>query len=105
MFAPERYQLLAQRTVPVEQDTLETIDGWRHRAACRSVDPDLFFAPREDLETIAKAKAICAGCDVREECLLYALETKQSDGVWGGHTPAERSSLRRRWMRQVREAS
>jgi WhiB family transcriptional regulator, redox-sensing transcriptional regulator len=70
---------------------------WRSRAACLSADPDLFFpisssGPARD--QVAKAKAICAGCQVRQECLKYALTTHQIHGVWGGTSEKERQLLR-----------
>src|SRR6266536_1082482 len=60
---------------------------WRHRARCRDVDPELFFpvgttGPAE--AQVQAAKAICALCPVREECLQWALDTAQDAGVWGG---------------------
>ena len=60
---------------------------WRHRARCRDVDPELFFpvgttGPAE--AQVQSAKAICALCPVREECLQWALDTAQDAGVWGG---------------------
>jgi WhiB family redox-sensing transcriptional regulator len=68
-------------------------EDWRAMAACRSVDPDLFF-PLSDigpgLEQAARAKAVCAGCPVRRQCLSFALLTQQGHGVWGGTTEQER---------------
>jgi hypothetical protein len=40
-----------------------------------------------------------------EECLAFAIETNQSDGIWGGTTPGERSKMRRVWLRDLRAAS
>ena len=45
--------------------------------------------------TVGKARAVCQGCRVREECLAWALPHKRLDGMWGGKTPAERTELRR----------
>lgn len=67
---------------------------WRAKAACRGCDTGIFF-PLTD-EAAEPAKAICASCPVREECLEYALATRQDDGVWGGLTELERRRLRRR---------
>jgi WhiB family redox-sensing transcriptional regulator len=69
-------------------------------AACKSEDPDLFFAPdferMADWEArIAKAKAVCARCPVRDACLAYALDTDQWFGIWGGLTEDERRVLLR----------
>jgi len=54
---------------------LVTGASWRSAAACRSADPELFFPLSESgksLERIAEAKAICAGCPVRRQCLQFA---------------------------------
>lgn len=73
--------------------------AWRQRAACRGVDPDIFY-PASDEEAEA-AKAICAQCTVREACLEYALANRERDGVWGGATERER----RRLIRQRRKSA
>lgn len=68
-------------------------DQWRSLAACRSADPDLFFPISvfgQSVTQAAEAKAICARCRVRRECLAYALRTHQVHGVWGGMTELER---------------
>jgi WhiB family transcriptional regulator, redox-sensing transcriptional regulator len=71
---------------------------WRSAAACRSADPDLFFPISDSgpaLEQAAEAKAICATCRVRPECLAFALRTGQLHGIWGGATEGERAAARR----------
>jgi WhiB family transcriptional regulator, redox-sensing transcriptional regulator len=78
---------------------LVTRGQWRSVAACRSADPDLFFPISDSgpaLEQAAKAKAICAGCRVRPECLAFALRTGQVHGIWGGTTEHERTAVRLR---------
>ncbi len=72
---------------------------WRSRAACQSRDPDLFFPISSSgpaLEQIRRAKAVCAGCQVRPECLDFALRTRTTEGVWGGTSAEERELLLRR---------
>jgi WhiB family redox-sensing transcriptional regulator len=67
-------------------------DWWR-AAACRTADPDIFFpvsAHGPGSDDIARAKAVCAGCPVRRQCLQFALATHQMHGVWGGTTEEER---------------
>jgi WhiB family redox-sensing transcriptional regulator len=69
---------------------------WRLFAACRSADPDLFFpvsSSGASLAQVAQAKAICAGCQVRRDCLAFALATHQVHGVWGGLSEQERHPL------------
>jgi WhiB family redox-sensing transcriptional regulator len=73
--------------------------SWRDRAACRGLDPEIFY-PVSD-EDAAEAKSICAVCPVREACLEYALANRERDGVWGGATERER----RRMIRQRRKSA
>jgi WhiB family redox-sensing transcriptional regulator len=83
-----------------------TVTPWREAAACLEVQNEVsFFPSKEDLGGIVKAKAICATCPVADECLSWAIETNQSEGIWGGHTAKERRKLRRRWLEEVRKAS
>lgn len=65
---------------------------WRESANCRGINPDLFFPERGEL--VHEAKAVCAGCVVREECLEDAQLHKERFGVWGGMTERERRKLR-----------
>ena len=79
---------------------------WREEAACLGVvDEVSFFPDPEDVAGIAQAKAICSTCPVASECLTWAIETNQSEGIWGGHTPLERRSIRRRWIEEIEKAS
>jgi WhiB family transcriptional regulator, redox-sensing transcriptional regulator len=73
--------------------------SWRQRAACRGVDPDIFY-PVTD-EDAEDAKAICAHCPVQRACLEWALARRESDGVWGGATERERRRIIRRRRRSA----
>jgi WhiB family redox-sensing transcriptional regulator len=66
---------------------------WRTDAACHGIDPDVFFPERGDAEGIRAAKAICANCPVRTDCLDYALENHEREGVWGGTAAKERRRI------------
>lgn len=57
---------------------------WRHRGSCRDVDPELFFPAPKDRRALAAARSVCATCPVIAECLKWALDNGQIDGVWGG---------------------
>lgn len=74
---------------------------------CREEDPELFFplgdSPQYD-DQVAEAKLVCDMCSVRQPCLLWALETGQRDGIWGGTTPKERAQLKRRATRSATAA-
>lgn len=75
---------------------MATMD-WRHRAACRELDPELFFPVGVSGPSIlqtAQAKAVCFGCPVESECLEWALRTGQDAGVWGGKSEQERRALK-----------
>lgn len=72
---------------------------WRHRAACRDVDPELFFPIGNTgpaLLQIEEAKQVCRRCTVTEGCLSWALQSGQDAGVWGGLSEDERRALKRR---------
>jgi WhiB family redox-sensing transcriptional regulator len=75
---------------------------WRNYAACRDVDPELFFPIGNTgpaLIQIEDAKQVCQRCQVREECLRWALDSGQDSGVWGGMSEDERRALKRRGVR------
>lgn len=74
-------------------------DDWQLRAACRGPHATVFFPPprferkHERLAREAAAKAICATCTVRRECLEYSLAIREPHGIWGGLTESERKLL------------
>lgn len=67
---------------------------WRADAACRGLPPSLWFPDLGQVST--EARAVCAGCPVKDPCLDYALWhcDPQPTGIWAGTTERER-----RWMR------
>ena len=68
--------------------------GWQEQALCAETDPEAFF-PEKGGST-REAKKICTGCEVRTECLEYALANDERFGIWGGLSERERRRLRRR---------
>jgi WhiB family redox-sensing transcriptional regulator len=66
---------------------------WHEEAACRGTDPEELFA---DSAAQNRAKTVCAGCPVRLECLVEALDNRIEWGVWGGMSERERRALLRR---------
>ena len=81
------------------------LDSWRGRSACRDSDPDVFFpigTTGPALEQIETARRICGACDVRDECIEFALATNQEAGIWGGTTEEERRKLRKVWLAKQR---
>lgn len=78
---------------------------WRHRAACLTEDPELFFPIGNTgpaLQQIEEAKAVCQTCTEIEVCLKWAIDTGQDAGVWGGLSEDERRALKRRTARARR---
>ena len=70
-----------------------TRPAWHQHGACRGADPNLFFPERG--ESVKEAKAVCARCPVRAECLDYAMENHEVVGIWGGLSARERRQLSR----------
>ncbi len=67
---------------------------WQERALCAQTDPEAFF-PEKGGST-REAKRICSGCEVRPQCLEYALANDERFGIWGGMSERERRKQRRR---------
>ena len=68
--------------------------GWREYANCLGANEDLFF-PDRGASTRA-AKQICAECQVRVDCLEYAVTQGEKFGIWGGLSERERRKIRKR---------
>lgn len=70
---------------------------WMDEAACLGSGADFFpvMGTKKETPAMRKAKAVCATCPVKSECLAYALDAQQWDGIWGGMTPTERRELSR----------
>lgn len=75
---------------------------WKSQALCAQVGGDSFHPDRGGRAAVAKAKSICLQCDVRVQCLEWALDIGDPHGVWGGLTADERRTLMR--QRKVRPA-
>jgi WhiB family redox-sensing transcriptional regulator len=76
-----------------DADADEGALGWQERALCAQTDPEAFF-PEKGGST-REAKRVCASCDVRAECLEYALANDERFGIWGGLSERERRKLKR----------
>ena len=72
----------------------DAVMGWQERALCAQTDPEAFF-PEKGGST-REAKKVCLGCDVRAECLEYALANDERFGIWGGLSERERRKLKKR---------
>jgi WhiB family redox-sensing transcriptional regulator len=74
---------------------LQQRPGWMADAACREPDPGVSWYPARG-ESAEPAKAVCAGCLVRAECLAFAEEHEDyhRNGIWGGLSANERRAAR-----------
>jgi len=68
-------------------------DGWQERALCAQTDPEAFF-PEKGGST-REAKKVCLTCEVRNDCLEYALMNDERFGIWGGLSERERRKLKK----------
>jgi WhiB family redox-sensing transcriptional regulator len=82
------------RTVSPPRPPSLSRQGWHERAACRGEDPDLFFPEAGDTIATRKARAICARCPVRVQCLEFALAVPEPWGTWGGKSERQRRDMR-----------
>ncbi|SDQ09463.1 WhiB family transcriptional regulator [Quadrisphaera sp. DSM 44207] len=80
------------RTEPAERGTEQV--SWQERALCAQTDPEAFF-PEKGGST-REAKRVCLSCEVRVECLEFALENDERFGIWGGLSERERRRVKRR---------
>lgn len=76
-------------------------EGRQERAACRGADVELFFSIEE--EDQQRALQHCARCEVRRQCLEFALANREMYGIWGGTRESERRALIRDIRRRERE--
>lgn len=67
---------------------------WFERAGCQGTDGEAFFPERGG--STREAKRVCDRCEVKYECLAYALDRDERFGVWGGLSERERRRLKRR---------
>ena len=81
--------------LPREQDFDDEGElGWQTDALCAQTDPEAFF-PEKGGST-RDAKKVCGACNVRSQCLEYALANDERFGIWGGLSERERRRLRKR---------
>ena len=72
-------------SLPLADNSVEL--SWQERALCAQTDPEAFF-PEKGGST-REAKRVCLSCDVRSECLEYALAHDERFGIWGGLSERE----------------
>ena len=77
---------------------IEYATDWREAGACLAADPDLFFpvaAGTADGPETTRALRICDDCQVKRQCLDFAMRHGEANGIWGGTTPEERTRVLR----------
>ncbi len=94
----ERWSALAFLTTLMQPDdggdlVVTPRPAWMASAACSKAGIADYFPTKGRAPTTARA--VCAGCSVREECLDYAMADESLSGVWGGMTERERKAMRR----------
>ena len=85
---------LARLIAVGEGDDADGLLAWQDQALCAQTDPEAFF-PEKGGST-REAKRICVGCEVKQECLEYALMQDERFGIWGGLSERERRRLKRK---------
>jgi WhiB family redox-sensing transcriptional regulator len=83
---------------PVGLEELVDRPEWMASGACRGADAGRFFPGRG--QDVRPAKALCARCPVRADCLEYALADTGLQGIWGGTSARERRQIRFRFTRR-----
>ena len=70
-------------------------EAWRDSAACKGVDPEIFFPERGGSNKGQIALRFCWSCPVTEQCLEFALQAGFKEGIFGGLTVRARQRLKR----------
>jgi WhiB family transcriptional regulator, redox-sensing transcriptional regulator len=86
--------LITTRTAIEDDDQVPGELEWQERALCAQTDPEAFF-PEKGGST-REAKRVCMSCEVRVQCLDYALENDERFGIWGGLSERERRRVKKR---------
>lgn len=91
---PPKREQVSMSGRSLAEDEIEDAGDPRDRGLCAQTDPDAFF-PEKGGST-REAKKVCLSCDVRSECLEYALAHEERFGIWGGLSERERRKLKKR---------
>lgn len=70
--------------------------SWQHKALCSQTDPEAFFRKKA---VPPGMRRVCAQCEVREQCLKWAIDHDERFGIWGGMSERER----RRYKKEHKE--
>jgi WhiB family redox-sensing transcriptional regulator len=88
--------IVVAKPAAVLDDAEEVVEElqWQERALCAQTDPEAFF-PEKGGST-REAKRVCLSCEVRVDCLDYALANDERFGIWGGLSERERRRVKKR---------
>jgi WhiB family transcriptional regulator, redox-sensing transcriptional regulator len=83
---------------------IEYANNWRAASACLNADPDMFFPVAVGTAAssqVSRALRMCQACPVKQQCLDFAVQSGEKEGIWGGTTPEERVRARRAHHRRL----
>lgn len=92
LFTPEELHQASSDPLDKSYDEGEPL-AWQKDALCAQTDPEAFFPEKGG--TTKHAKRICNSCEVRTNCLEYALQNDERFGIWGGLGERERRKLKK----------
>jgi WhiB family redox-sensing transcriptional regulator len=95
-------QFITTSSITVSATPIEPDPDWQDFGNCKGVDPDLFFPERG--ASTREAKECCRGCEVRHDCLEFALQNGEKFGIWGGLSERERRRIRRQRSQVARSS-
>jgi WhiB family redox-sensing transcriptional regulator len=90
---PDLIQLSPRKLIPLAD--MQALRKWSQEARCKGLPADWFYDDNYANSNNADAIKMCEGCPVKEPCKDWAIKYEEH-GVWGGLTPAQRRTLRRR---------
>lgn len=72
-------------------------DSWQAKGACRGhKKPDIWYPHKKSpSDQTIEARNVCVRCEVRDQCLQYAMDNPNELGIWGGLTEQQRAGLRK----------
>jgi WhiB family transcriptional regulator, redox-sensing transcriptional regulator len=87
-------------------DAMLKAESWRVDAKCKSdgVLTSIFYTTDTEHWVQEQAVKLCNLCPVRPDCLLFAVKTYQTYGMWGGRNELELRTLRRKIPARERKA-
>jgi hypothetical protein len=66
---------------------------WMQSALCAQIDTEIFYPEQGDPASADMARRVCNMCDVKKQCLQYAVDNNERHGIWGGTIERERRHL------------